>query len=636
MLAGVCRIGGWQIFLSCQYVENADSASEEIKIIVALLVGLSAFTPNRGLEHGASAPTPPSLLPMLRSTVVIWALSSATTRTYSSGGNVRVLSRFFVLSASLMAASLCGYAQAPVGFALEVGGGPGQVGLEMHPNEECQGPAAIAGAGADATALLDKVNGKIVVLAEGGRRDVALPADLLEPGDFIATSRGFLVVGALGEVVIVSGKGDVLARTRTNHNPEAGVPRLVALADGFALEDLSGKRAGVGLTREQTGEPLMAKLAAAASYTVSAPRSNPIDIVIESTQVAGPLAKITLKSRMRIVDARVLWVNEGEGALVALHESRRLPDEAAYVRLVKVDAAGSTRAEAYVRPAAFACDTRRPYVRRADGVVLSLIFQDNTIRLESILFSQVGKAEPLALGPHLSSATLIAEYDDSLRALERLNGVSDATNIALTPISASQILRRARAPLELVWRLRPTAFQQAAVANLCAPPDNIWHRPRRLDGLLDKDVIGVPYRWGGYMSSLDSFAKHLEAGRLAGDDCTCRNANCVYPKSTGMDCSGFVSYAWQTGRYFTTGSLPGQAVSKPVLWHDLSPADIVNKPRSHVRLVESVYAGPAGPVVVVIESAANKSCGGVCRRSYTQSELQQAGYKPLRRVALSY
>lgn len=548
---------------------------------------------------------------------------------------MRVLSRFFVLPACLMAVSLCGYAQAPVSIALEVGGGPGQVGLEMHPNQECQGPAAIAGADTEAMALLDKVNGKIVVFAAGGRRDVALPADLLEPGDFVATSRGFLVVGALGDVVIVNGKGVLLARTRTSHNPEAGMPRLVALAAGFALEDLNGKRAAVDLSREQTGEPVVARLAAAASYTVSAPRANPMDIVIESSQVTGPLAKIMLTSRMRIVHARVLWVNEGEGALVALHESRRLPDEAAYVRLVKIDAAGVARAEAYVRPAAFACDTRRPYARRADGAVLSLIFQDNTIRLETILFSQVGKAEPLALGPHIASATLIAEYDDSLRELERLNGVSDATNIALTPISATQILQRARAPLELVWRLKPTAFQQGAVANLCAPPENIWRRPRRLNGLLNKNVTGVPYRWGGYMSSLDSFAKHLDAGRLAGDDCTCRNANCVYPNSTGMDCSGFVSYAWKTGRYFTTGSLPARAVSTPVLWNDLSPADIVNKPRSHVRLVESVHAGPAGPVVVVIESAANRSCGGVCRRSYTQTELQQAGYKPLRRVAIS-
>ncbi|WP_167087403.1 hypothetical protein [Massilia frigida] len=548
---------------------------------------------------------------------------------------MRNLSRFFVLPACLMAVSLYGYAQAPGGMALEVGAGPGQIGLEMHPNQDCQGPAAMVAAGDDATALLDKVNGKIVVLAAAGRHDIALPADLLEPVDVIATSRGFLVVGALGEVAMVSAKGDVLARTRTGHDPEAGVPRLIALADGFALDDLNGKRVNVPLSARQTGTPVLANLAAAASYAATAPRTDPATIVIASAQVAGPLSTLTLKSRMRVVDARVLWVNEGEGALVALHESRRLPHEAAYVRLLKVDAAGAAHAEAYVRPAAFACDTRRPYARRADGTVVSLVFQDNTIALDTIQFSPLGKAEPLALGPHLAAATLIAEHDDTLRALERLNGVSGATNIAMTSISASQILQRARAPLELVWRLKASAFEHAAAANRCAPPSNIWRRPLRLDGLLGKDVSGVPYRWGGYMSALANFSKHLDAGRLAGDDCTCRNVNCVYANSTGMDCSGFVSYAWQTGRYFTTGSLPDRAVSRPVLWHELSPADIVNKPRSHVRLVESVHNGPAGPVVVVIESAANKSCGGVCRRSYTQGELQQAGYKPLRRITLS-
>lgn len=534
-----------------------------------------------------------------------------------------------------MAGALCAHAQAPLGIALEVGSGPGQLGLEIHPNEECQGPAAIASAGAERIAVLDKVNGKIIVLADGGKHDVALPPDLLEPVDFLATSQGFLVVGALGEVVVVSRMGQVLARIRTDYNAEAGVPRLVALADGFALDDLNGKRTPIDLSKEQAGTPLATTLAAAASYAVAAPRASPNEILIESSRTTGPLAKIRLTSNMRIVDARVLWVNEEQGALVALHESRRLPDEAAYVRLVKVNTSGAADAEAYVQPAAFACDTRRPYLRRDDGTVLSLLFHDNTVRLQTILFSDIGKAEPLALASHLASTTLIAEYDDSLRGLERLNGVSDATNIALMPISASHILQRARAPLELVWRLKPSAFAQTAVANLCKPPENIWRRPRRLDDLLDKNVTGIPYRWGGYMSSLDSFTRHLDAGRLAGDDCTCRQANCVYPNSTGMDCSGFVSYAWNTGRYFTTGSLPDNKVSKPVTWHDLSPADIVNKPRSHVRLVESVHAGPAGPVVVVIESTANLSCGGVCRRSYTQAELQQAGYKPLRRVALS-
>lgn len=548
---------------------------------------------------------------------------------------MRPLFLSFLLPACLMAGALCAHAQAPLGIALEVGSGPGQLGLEIHPNEECQGPAAIASAGAERIAVLDKVNGKIIVLADGGKHDVALPPDLLEPVDFLATSQGFLVVGALGEVVVVSRMGQVLARIRTDYNAEAGVPRLVALADGFALDDLNGKRTPIDLSKEQAGTPLATTLAAAASYAVAAPRASPNEILIESSRTTGPLAKIRLTSNMRIVDARVLWVNEEQGALVALHESRRLPDEAAYVRLVKVNTSGAADAEAYVQPAAFACDTRRPYLRRDDGTVLSLLFHDNTVRLQTILFSDIGKAEPLALASHLASTTLIAEYDDSLRGLERLNGVSDATNIALMPISASHILQRARAPLELVWRLKPSAFAQTAVANLCKPPENIWRRPRRLDDLLDKNVTGIPYRWGGYMSSLDSFTRHLDAGRLAGDDCTCRQANCVYPNSTGMDCSGFVSYAWNTGRYFTTGSLPDNKVSKPVTWHDLSPADIVNKPRSHVRLVESVHAGPAGPVVVVIESTANLSCGGVCRRSYTQAELQQAGYKPLRRVALS-
>ena len=337
---------------------------------------------------------------------------------------------------------------------------------------------------------------------------------------------------------------------------------------------------------------------------------------------------------MRIENARALWVDEVAGAVIAVQESLRLPEEAAFVRLIAVDASGQATAEAYLGPEAFACDTRRPFARLTDGSVVSLAFRDGgELGLDVLPFVPFGTATPKVVGQRPGSS-LISEEDDTSAALERLNGTPSVSEIALTLIGRGHILERARAALEIRWSLSPKNYSDPAVPNLCNPVENVWRRPPRLNGLVGKEVVGVPDRWGGYVSTLDVFRVHLNEGRLAGSDCTCRNANCVHPRATGQDCSGFVSYAWQLGNYFTTARLPSQTISTPVLWAELNPGDIVNKVRSHVRLVEGISNGPSGRYVTVIESASNISCGGVCRRSYLESELRQSGYKPLRRLAL--
>ena len=64
--------------------------------------------------------------------------------------------------------------------ALPVGSGPGQIGLVMALNEECHGPATISPARNGSLAILDRVNGKIVVLGGASPKDILLPDDLLE------------------------------------------------------------------------------------------------------------------------------------------------------------------------------------------------------------------------------------------------------------------------------------------------------------------------------------------------------------------------------------------------------------------------------------------------------------------------
>lgn len=519
-------------------------------------------------------------------------------------------------------------------WSLPIGSGSGQVGLISMPNEECRGPTAITPASDGRLAILDEVNQKIVVANGAIASDVSLPNDLIEPLDLLATANGYVVAGALGDVVLVDVNGGVRARTRVDHNPEAGAIRLVPLPDGrLYLEELTGIRLRVDLSPEQIGTLTTPGFATAATYTLRG--AGPNQVMLGSTAVSGPIATAMLSSPLRIITADVIWAREGEGAVAAIQEAQTLPEEATLIRIQTMDAQGKPSGEAYIGPEAFGCNTQRPFTRLTDGRVISISFRgEDAIAINQLEFVPIGKADPKKLG-QASSLNLNSEDAAVLADLERLNGNPSISVASLTPISRKQILDRARHALELKWTLSQANFSHPNVPNLCNPPANIWRRPDRLDLWLGKEATAIPYRWGGYASTLDTFKTHLKNGRLAGDVCTCRNGNCVHPEATGLDCSGFVSYAWQTGKYFTTASLPDANVSVPILWSELSSGDIVNRSGSHVRLVESISSGPNGPLITVIESASRRRCGGVCRDTYLQTLMQKEKYRPLRRIALT-
>ncbi|WP_031358495.1 hypothetical protein [Caballeronia sordidicola] len=516
---------------------------------------------------------------------------------------------------------------------LPVGSGKGQVGLVMALNEECHGPATISATSDARLAILDRVNDKLVIVGGPAAQDVALPANFIEPTDFIATERGYLVVGALGEVILVDPAGAVLARSNTDYDPTLGSPRLVSLSTGkFVLENLSGKRFPIKLDQSTTGPLVSPGLALASDYTKTL--ISPGKIVLQSKTVDGDLSSITVTSKIRISNARPIWVKAGDGALIALQESQKYPQENAFVRLINIDARGHSTTEAYLSLETFACDTVRPYTRLTDGTVVVLKFKNNnSLGLEVLKFMPVGTATPI-IASQGSEVALIASELSASHELEVENGTSDASNISVSSISVASILQRARRALNLQWLLTPSAYSQSDIENRCDPPTHIWTRPRQLEGKLSTTMTGVPYDWGGYVPDLNVFTMRLNSNYLAGNVCTCRSGNCVQKRATGMDCSGFVSYAWHIGSYFTTSSLPNPDISNPISWSDLSPGDIINKRANHVRLVEGVAHSTNGDIVTVIESTTAPSCGGVCRRSYSALQLEAQGYRPYRRVAL--
>lgn len=96
------------------------------------------------------------------------------------------------------------------------------------------------------------------------------------------------------------------------------------------------------------------------------------------------------------------------------------------------------------------------------------------------------------------------------------------------------------------------------------------------------DYVGVAYNWGGYQT-LAEFDSYIAAGWAAG----AQSPDGVLDCTAGVDCSGFVSKAWNTG-HFTTSSL--DQTSSQIAQTDMLPADVYNKAGYHVAMQAATKA----------------------------------------------
>ncbi len=143
-------------------------------------------------------------------------------------------------------------------------------------------------------------------------------------------------------------------------------------------------------------------------------------------------------------------------------------------------------------------------------------------------------------------------------------------------IDRGEVIARAKA-----FALHPWTATNANMSATCSPSYE--------SDYVVGDFVGLPYDWGGYMS-LFQFDQRIAMGQGAGSypedgilDCT-----------AGLDCSGFVSQAWQTGHY-TTSSL--DQISAAISQAEMLPGDVVNDAGFHVAMLHQVL-GNGAPVFV--------------------------------------
>lgn len=190
-------------------------------------------------------------------------------------------------------------------------------------------------------------------------------------------------------------------------------------------------------------------------------------------------------------------------------------------------------------------------------------------------------------------------------------------------------MENARAYLTVNWTMQRENFSRIGTENRCDPARAyIWRRPRNFSESMIGTTIGaMPYRWGGG-DTPGTFRTRIELGALAGDICTCRQAQynyCVFPHSAGVDCSGFVSGAWGIPKRGTSG-LPDVANDVESV-EALKPGDAFNWAQRHVRLFVS-FAPGAAVAFVTLESSTRFECEGICERTYRPSEMN--GYRLIR------
>lgn len=167
---------------------------------------------------------------------------------------------------------------------LAVGNAPGKIGLHQAVNEECRGPATITALDGGRIAILDKVNGKIVVLGGPTPIDVQLPPQLIEPSDIAATTKGYMVAGALGDVFLVDNSARILAKTKPVYDPVSGTPRIISLAGGrFALENVRGERVGIDISPTLTGALAVPGSSNVGAYAYSQTSTGDVTALILST-----------------------------------------------------------------------------------------------------------------------------------------------------------------------------------------------------------------------------------------------------------------------------------------------------------------------------------------------------------------
>jgi hypothetical protein len=193
--------------------------------------------------------------------------------------------------------------------------------------------------------------------------------------------------------------------------------------------------------------------------------------------------------------------------------------------------------------------------------------------------------------------------------------------VNLPLITRAEILENARRAAEHRWLCREENTRASCAQSA----------PYSCDFAAGDSITGIAYDWGGMDDDVE-FERKLRRGQAAGSHSRHGVTGCT----TGMDCSGFVSYCWgQIQKYGTTNIR--QIAGKPRYnWFtDMKPGDVFNKPGSTSFCLWNTTR-PASPWCTKPAAEEAKWSGipavGKSRKRYIPQEIQMPGDCPCRRL----
>ncbi|MBR4588631.1 MAG: S-layer homology domain-containing protein [Lachnospiraceae bacterium] len=247
----------------------------------------------------------------------------------------------------------------------------------------------------------------------------------------------------------------------------------------------------------------------------------------------------------------------------------------------------------------------------------------NPIRnIKRILLSALTLTLSFTAAPLAEEEDVILGYADS----------APAYSAATVSITRAQALANARAFAELKWTL---SAANRAGGYAITIPDWIKAVPS-----LPAIVTGVPYCWGGCMTTLDYITK-INAGFQAGNVDIYTTYSYVYG-TAGVDCSGLASKVYNLSTYANTTAFYNAGYTK-IGWDDLCCMDFLLKRKGLVST--SGYPGNGNHIMMVVsridantfyivDSAA--AVGKVAFRTMKLTDLITEGYTPYRAFATGH
>ncbi len=194
------------------------------------------------------------------------------------------------------------------------------------------------------------------------------------------------------------------------------------------------------------------------------------------------------------------------------------------------------------------------------------------------------------------------------------------------PTMGSQILYRALRYIDMQWEATANNIVSPQGTNVDIGGDYMVQTPMWIS--TSKTNVSTPYKWGGF-THYNNFVSEVSNNKRTGD------VSCASPfevsdnRVIGVDCSGFVSRAWNLNEKKSTVTLAGTNISTQYNSNiNLKRGDILNWSGHHTCLVRDNNSSLTS--VNVIESVAGVNEGRVRYATYTNTTAFFAEYVPRR------